>query len=296
LPSNQPGWTVVERAENGYYCGTFSLKTESDSEIVYRTLHLFSLNCSTRLATVLEKLVQYSERGTRLLVHRFDTSESEPELLECNCHAIYAVPHIFQSRSLKQVQRSLVMPQQPVYSYPPAPMAPAPAMPAYGWPQPVPSMQGLTEGFQTLAVGQEYYQPGYYPTPMDPACANYQYTNGATYVRNSYGLPVNTTNGGVASECREVHISNIQYQVHKKDLTQQISKIATPITLEYHVDHAGKFKGTAVVTFDSGDRAALVVAQLDKKLIKGKKVKVRLGKQTTPVSPTPVVVDGSYEY
>jgi RNA recognition motif-containing protein len=188
------------------------------------------------------------------------------------------------------------MPQQTVYTYPPAPVPAAPVVVAYGWAQPVPSMQGLIEGFQNLAVGPEYYQSSYYPPPVDPASAQYQYTNGATYVRNSYGLPVNTTNGGVPSESREVHISNIQYQVHKRDLAQQITKIAPPVTLEYHIDHAGKFKGTAVATFSSGEQAVQVVAQLDKKLIKGKKVKVRLGKQTTPVSPAPVVVDGSYEY
>jgi len=101
-----------------------------------------------------EKLVRYFERGTRLLVHRFDTSDCQPQLLECNCQAHYGVQHMFQSRSLTQVQRSMVMSQQPVYSYPPALVTAAPVMASYGWPQPVNSMQGLTEGFQTLAVGQ----------------------------------------------------------------------------------------------------------------------------------------------
>jgi hypothetical protein len=193
------------------------------------------------------------------------------------------------------VQQSLVMPQQPVYSYPQVPVTAAPVMTSYGWTQPVSTMQGLNEAFQTMTVGQYNYQAGYYTSPVAPASAHQQYTNEPAYGRNSYGLPVNVSSGPVPSECREIHISNIQYKVHKGEMEAQISKIATPASFQYHVDHAGKFKGTAVATFNSGEDANRVVAQLDKKLIKGKKVKVRLGKQLTPVTPTPLVLNGSYE-
>jgi hypothetical protein len=48
LPSNQPGWTIVDPAENGYFVGTFSVKTESDSEAVY-CLYSVSLIALLRL-------------------------------------------------------------------------------------------------------------------------------------------------------------------------------------------------------------------------------------------------------
>jgi hypothetical protein len=202
---------------------------------------------------------------------------------------------MYQSRSLMQVQRSMVIPQQPIYSYPQVPVTAAPVMASYGWTQPIDPMQSLTEEFQTMTVSQLNYQPGYYASPVNAATTHQQYSNEPTYDQNSYGLPVNVSNGPVPSESREVHISNIQYKVHKRDMAAQISKFATPTALEYHVDHAGKFKGTAVATFDTGEDAARVVARLDKKLIKGKKVKVRLGKQLTPVTPAPLVLNGSYE-
>jgi hypothetical protein len=242
-----------------------------------------------------DKLVRYHERGTHLLVHRFDTSSSEPELLECNCYAHYGVQHKSQARSLTQVQKSMDLPQQPVYSYPQVVVTPGPVIPSYSWTQPVNPLQGLNEGFQPPTVGQFTYQPGYYPALADPAFSQQQYVSGPAYDQNSYGLPVNVSNGPVPSESREVHISNIQYQVRKRDIATHISKIAIPTSLDYHVDYSGKFKGTAVANFSSGEDAARVVAQLDKKLIKGKKVKVRLGKQLTPVTPPPLVLNGSYE-
>jgi RNA recognition motif-containing protein len=154
-------------------------------------------------------------------------------------------------------------------------------------------MQSLTEGFHALAVEQVSYQTGYYAPPVDNPLAHQQYATSPNYIRNPNGLSVNASNGLVPTESREVHISNIQYQVRKKDLTAYIKKIVDSFKLELHVDHTGKFKGTAVVTFESGADANLVVAQLDRMLIKGKKIKVRLGKQQTPVNPSPLVVDGS---
>ncbi|KAF2435507.1 hypothetical protein EJ08DRAFT_340921 [Tothia fuscella] len=278
LPSNQPGWTVVDPAENGYWVGTFTVKTKSDSEIVY------------------QKLVRYSEKSTRLLVHRFDTSMNPPPLLECNCQAIYGVPHMYQSRSQAQVQRCMTMPSQSqYYSYPSAPVAPAPAIAHYDWNQQA-QVQGLTSGFQSLAVAPPAYSGGYYAASVDRAYVEQQqYATGPTYVRNTYGLPVNVSHGAVATECREVHISHIHYQLKKRELIAKLDKIVAPskIEMDFLVDHAGKFKGTAVATFDSSDAATKVVAKLDKTSIKGKKVRVRLGKQQTPVSPSPVIVNGS---
>jgi hypothetical protein len=241
--------------------------------------------------------VKYNEKGTRLLVHRFDTSTNQVMLLDCNCMAIYGVPHMIQSRSRSQVQRSMALPpHQAYYLNPSVPVSPAPIMapvPQYDWNQTAVSVQGLTNGFQALSVGQPTYAMAYYAPLPNPAYVQPQYASGPTYVMNSFGLPVNVSNGFIATECREVHIANIPYQTKKRELTTRISGIATPSSVDFHTDHAGKFKGSAIATFESGEAAARVVEQLDKQVVKGKKLRVRIGKQQTPVSPTPVVVNGS---
>jgi hypothetical protein len=180
----------------------------------------------------------------------------------------------------------MVMPaQQPLYSYPAVSVVQAPS---YGYP-----VHTLTDRFQSLSVGQSASPSSYYASPIEPPPVHQQYAAGLTYVRSPNGIPVNVSNGAIPTEFREVHISNIQYQVKKKEMIAQISKIATPTSLEFHIDHAGKFKGSAVAMFESAADAEQVVNVLDKKTIKGKKVKVRLGKHQTPVNSSPLVVNGS---
>lgn len=244
-----------------------------------------------------ERLVGYNDKDTRLLVHRFDTSGYQTSLLECNCQALYNVAHMAKSRSYSEVNRSMAMPpQQPSYVYPSVPVAATPVVSTYDWSQTGASIQGVTSGFQGLSVGQAVYPAPYYAASAGPSYTQQYYQAGPEYAINTYGLPVNVSHGTVSTECREVHISNIPHRIKKRDLVAQISKIATPTKVQLHSDHAGKFKGTAVATFGRGDEAARVVEHLDKLPFKGKELRVRIGKEQTPVNPGPLVVNGSTGY
>jgi hypothetical protein len=259
-----------------------------------------SLPCHCFANEKIDRLVNYKEKGSRLLVHLVDASTNAAHILKCNCMEHYGCPHEAGPHASSQAESYMAMPPPEVYyQYGSGLAAVAPVMQpmlSYDWDPTMGSIHGLTTGFQALSVDQTLYPTPYYAGPSNMGYAQQQYTNQPAYAPDAFGLPVNVSSGVIPTECREVYISNINFLVKKREMAAQISKYARPSTLEYNKTADGKFTGTAIATFESGEEATMVVRGLDKQTVKGKRLKVRIGKQQTPIIPPPMIVNGSTGY
>ncbi|KAF2399647.1 hypothetical protein EJ06DRAFT_61053 [Trichodelitschia bisporula] len=297
LPRNQPGWTDTGPQSlppyNCYYA-IFSVKTIEDAHHAYRGL------------------TSYSDNGHRLLVHRFDVSHSQAQLLECNCSSFYGLTgHSTQSHAMEQlcsrlpscVPVSAPMVSSPYSGAPPisavAPTYAYATADVYATPQPqvVSSpIHAVVDGFTGLSIGQMTY-PGthYYQQPVMLAPV----ASAPIYTRNSHGLPVNMSNGAVRTEIREIHIGNLSYSIGRRELERLLKKAgSSPTSFDIHQDAAGNSKGSAVAYFASEEEARRAVEHLKGFQIKNKKLRVRLGVNQTPVdmAGAPVIVNGSTQY
>lgn len=125
-----------------------------------------------------------------------------------------------------------------------------------------------------------YQQPiGQYQAPMRT-----QYS--PTYVTNSHGIQVNRTKGLVKTETRGIFVGDIDYKARSDEVYAFFSRVGTVINVDMHKDAKGKPRGTAIVEFASAVSAQRACALNDERWM-GRKLKVRLDTNTTPVIAPP---------
>jgi hypothetical protein len=161
-------------------------------------------------------------------------------------------------------------------------------------------MEALTNNFQSLGVSSAYYTTAtdYYGPGSAAPPLHYPIVAAPVYTKNSNGLPVNVTNGGVAVECREVIFKNLSSKTKEEDLLSKIKKAVKPLNIEFkkHPD-TGKPTGTAVAYFASGKDAKRVVKYFQSYSVSlgNRPMIAELGNNLTPTGGSSglTVVDGS---
>jgi hypothetical protein len=136
--------------------------------------------------------------------------------------------------------------------------------------------------------------PGHYQRDMYPS----------QYQTNEDGLPVNTAHGTVRAVRLAIHIANLSRKTTKKQLSTLLKRrrIATPVQVDFHMDpDTQKFKGVAVVHFQTADDAKNAREILDNYNWDGRRLRVKLDRNSTPLDVTdaanqPMVLNGSTGY
>jgi hypothetical protein len=157
------------------------------------------------------------------------------------------------------------------------------------------SMSSMCNTLQNCSISQprytEYQQyPAQYAAAAVPT---------PTYGTSSSGLPVNTSNGVVKGEARELVLGNLSQKTKDKDIEKLLNKFKfKPVSIELKKDPSTqKCKGKAIVTFSSYKHANQVYKHFmqQKPFSQDRPVTVQFGKNETPIpaADTTPVGDGS---
>ncbi|KAK7514725.1 hypothetical protein IWZ03DRAFT_381472 [Phyllosticta citriasiana] len=249
--TNQPGWTEVDPRPWKLPEGRKGYFSVRTDEEAERVYELMRRS-------------KFDRTQQPLLLHHFDVSQDRPRLIRCNCQDVYPElrGHSFE--------RSNICPQSvfsaledkdpffPLVSSPPvrmtAPMYPSPIqMPVAPYPPPYPAVA--------------------MPPAMPPS-----------YRLNEHGIPVNVAKGSVSTEPRSVLIRGLDYSVTETELRTLLSQYGNPLRI--HLKN-----GYAVAVFSTAREVNTATARLHGKEYKGRILKVREGRDTTPISE-PVIVHG----
>jgi RNA recognition motif-containing protein len=246
----------------------------------------------------------------RLLVHHFYISspESIPEMIQCSCSAYFGISK--HSEKLSHAQHQL----------------------RYGISQWLESSNTGDLSSQMAQLSTSDYVPDYYgnsgipvqqPYQTQQAAAGYTVPNASSglyrepgsgqyqrdiyqcqYQTNEDGLPVNTANGTVRAVRLAIHIANLSRKTTKKQLASLLKRkrIATPVQVDFHLDSdSEKFKGVAVVHFQTGEDAKHARETLDNYNWDGRRLRVKLDRNSIPLDTNdsanqPMVLNGSTGY
>lgn len=97
------------------------------------------------------------------------------------------------------------------------------------------------------------------------------------YHRNPDGTRVNMNHGSVTTESRGIHIRGVSHKITHSQLGQFLRSVGPPFeTYELRRTSAGFSKGNAVVSYASTEAARSAVLKLDKKVLAGKRIEVKL--------------------
>jgi RNA recognition motif. (a.k.a. RRM, RBD, or RNP domain) len=231
-----------------------------------------------------------------LLVHHFRISgpENKSSLIQCNCPSYFNIDN--HDEDLSHASQHFL----------------------YGMSQYLESVNidEITSQISQLTVSQSYVtQPQYtqmvtgYAVPMTTSPVTSAqlaalYTSEA-YQTNEDGLPVNTTHGTVRSVRLAVHIANLPRKTTKKELVALLKRkrVAPPLHVELNTDpDSGKFRGVAIVHFDSAEDVRQAIKALDNYSWDGRPLRVKRARESVPMdegnaSPKkPLVVNGSTNY
>jgi hypothetical protein len=244
----------------------------------------------------------------------FDTSSGYPNPINCNCpyNTLHA-PHPHHTELIREglgakhqfEQRGSEIRFPPLLGNAPVNTPYTPLASEYGtYSSPInpyasvsDPMSSMCNTFQNCSITQpqytEYQQyPVQYAVTSAPAPA-------PTYATNSSGLPVNTTNGVVKGEVRELVFGNLGQKTKDKDIEKLLNKFKfKPVSVEVKKDPSTqKCKGKAIVTFSSYKHANQVYKHFmqHKPFCQDRPVTVQFGKNETPITTadTAPVGDGS---
>ncbi|KAE9979532.1 hypothetical protein EG327_006999 [Venturia inaequalis] len=286
LTVHQPGWTNVEKV-NGNLVGSCSIKRREDAQSAY------------------EALLRLQHNGQSIPVHMFDTSSGYANPINCNCpYSSLHAPHPHHTELIREglgakhqfEKRGTEIRFPPLLGNAPTIVQYTPPTSDYGtYPSPTNQyasvadpMTSMCNTFQNCAIGQPSY-PVYqqYPIQYAPTPAA---VPAPTYATNSSGLPVNTTNGVVKGEVRELVLGNLSQKTKDKDVEKLFSKFKfKPVSLELKKDPSTqKCKGKAIVTFSSFKHANQVYKHFTqhKPFCLDRPVNVSFGKNETPITTT----------
>jgi hypothetical protein len=291
LTIHQPGWTNVEKV-NGSLVGSCSIKSKEDATSAY------------------EALLRLENNGRSIPVHMFDTSSGYARPINCNCP--YGTLHAPHPHHTELIREGLSAKHQfekrgSEIRFPPLLSSIPYTPPPTEYSSPMSQYASLSDQMAVLSI------QSYSTTQAYPAYAEYQYPaqypNSAlpgptpTYATNSAGLSVNTTNGVVKGEVRELVFGNLSSKTKDGDIEKLLSKFKfKAVSIELKKDPAtNKCKGKAIVVFASHKQAAQVYKHFMqyKPYHHERPVNVQFGKNETPItnsnsnSNSMPVVDGS---
>lgn len=235
----------------------------------------------------------------------FDTSSGYANPINCNCpYSTLHAPHPHHTELIREglgakhqfENRGTEIRFPPLLGNPPlsaqyTPTPPASDYGAYSSPTnqyaSVPDpMASMCNTFQNCAIAQPSY-PVYQQYPVQYAAAA---VPAPTYATNSSGLSVNTTNGVVKGEVRELVLGNLGQKTKDKDVEKLFSKFKfKPVSIELKKDPSTqKCKGKAIVTFSSFKHANQVYKHFTqhKPFCQDRPVNISFGKNETPITTT----------
>jgi hypothetical protein len=302
---HQPGWTNTgpnySWPEGWNFFGYFTVKTDRDAQRAFgRFSKKKNKNSVWSLASyhATAGLVNHKESGKPLWVHHYDCSQ-EPRfrLLECNCEQLYGKSGCV----LPPVSQTTAGAHVPVMSASAYEVAQTAGSSASSLSYPLTSAPYATEVNANPGLPRSssnlsaQHGPSYYPYPTTQT---QQPQSLQLYASNTYGLPVNVSDGAVQTEQRSIHIANLPFSVDEEELRCLINRMVqvTPETVYLHVDYStGKSKGSGVASFSNAEEARDAIKILNNYSLKGKKLRVRPDKNATAVGATrtPTIVDSS---
>ena len=162
-----------------------------------------------------------------------------------------------------------------------------------------------------------YAAPTNYPTPQLTPAQYQAYQSGQAHFRQSSiqqepvqtthngstasGLPVNTRHGAAIVEPRAVFVQGLPFKARESDIETLFKAAGKVVSCKLQVDpKTQKSKGYAKVEYNSTQEAALAIRHFHDKEWMGRRLIVRVDRDTTVVSPPtpaadqrPVIVNGS---
>lgn len=247
----------------------------------------------------------------RLRVHLWETPISgPPRLLRCNCDqpgrhspigAVVGRMALDPSWHVPQAV-PLVQAQAPAYQY---------LVPSNYAPQaPTLAVSSLTTDMASLRVTPTAAQlvaqrDAYNAYAARQAHLARQQQGGSIYLTTAGGIPVNVENGAVRTESRGVFVGKLKYSARARDVEALFQKAGKIIDCKLRVDPTtGKSKGSATILYAFAAQAMVAVEKFNNYEFMGKRLEVRIDKESTAISPPagarapstevqPIIVNGS---
>jgi RNA recognition motif-containing protein len=255
-----------------------------------------------------EALLNLQNNGQSIPVHMYDTSSGYAYTITCNCG--YTTLHAPHPHHTELIREGLGAKHQfeklgSEVRFPPL-LGSIPYTPlsneysAYSsttnqYVRIPDAMSSVCNSFQNCSLSQPSYTE-YEPYSVQQASAA---VSAPTYATNFSGLPVNTSNGVVKGEARELVLGNLSKKTKDKDIEKLLNRFKfDPVSIELKNDPATqKCKGKAIVTFSSLKHANQVYKHFmqNKPYCQDKPVTVQFGKNETPISEASAnkLADGS---
>lgn len=243
--------------------------------------------CRSSTKTLPASLATYGVDGRRLRIHLFDTSEAPPELMIHTCTGPCVVQQ--QARNDLAVQPA----PTPVSRPPIGTISTAAVRSAY-------ATAALETGMANMRIGlvdsRRHNTVAYYGVPANPPQpqvpvqmpALYATPSNPNYVSNTAGLPVNRSEGVVPTEYRGIFVGGLDYSARSKDITSCFKHAGNIVKCDLQKDATtGKFKGNAIIQYTTAKEARTAVKMFNEQKFMGMRIKVRLDKDSVPVTTSP---------
>lgn len=115
--------------------------------------------------------------------------------------------------------------------------------------------------------------------------ASYSVSSHAHYAYAHNGIPINTSNGVVATQHTWIHIKGLSYKTSQSSLERFLrDNGCEPLSCKLIIGSHGEAKGTATANYGSQDKARRAMERLDGETHKGKVIRVKLDRVNSDVA------------